>query len=59
MYQKCPICEGSGYPFFLKNQPCNVCEGAGIIDERTGLPPEKDEKTITYLTDGKELEKNE
>ena len=42
MWQKCPICNGSGnipqsgMTGFTK---CNVCCGHGIINELTGLPP--------------------
>lgn len=41
MWQKCPICNGSGVnPNYLSNQyQCKTCKGEGIISEVTGLPP--------------------
>lgn len=44
MYQKCPLCEGSGK---AKNQVslCEVCKGERIIDTVTGLPPSKSDAT--------------
>jgi len=41
MYQKCPICNGSGTnPNYLSNEyQCKTCNGKGIISELTGLPP--------------------
>jgi DnaJ-class molecular chaperone len=37
MYQKCPICNGTG----VSNGqiPCSVCKGYKIISEVTGQPP--------------------
>jgi hypothetical protein len=43
MWQKCPICNGSGRDFTpLSNSSssiCSVCDGSKIISELTGLPP--------------------
>lgn len=41
MYQKCPICNGSGLAPTLtsSNSTCPCCHGSRIIDEVTGLPP--------------------
>lgn len=41
MYQKCPICNGSGILSFIE---CPTCNGQRIINESTGLPPQKKEK---------------
>lgn len=44
MYQKCPVCFGTGkdqnVEALLKFSKCNTCKGSGIINELTGLPPE-------------------
>lgn len=44
MWQKCPICNGSGnhtQPYTNATSGlCKVCGGKGIINEITGLPPE-------------------
>ena len=40
MWQKCPICNGTGV--IIKNYSennCKTCDGKGIISELTGLPP--------------------
>ena len=43
MWQKCPICNGTGSVWFpLSNSTSNVCttcNGHKIISELTGLPP--------------------
>ena len=42
MYQKCPICNGTGtlpHPDPRLTNKCEVCNGTKIIDEMTGLPP--------------------
>jgi len=42
MYQKCPICNGTGtniIPLSEMTVPCSVCNGAKIISDVTGLPP--------------------
>lgn len=53
MWQKCPICNGTGSePTILlttASQICTVCNGAKIISSLSGLPPanhspEKQEK---------------
>ncbi len=38
MWQKCPVCDGTGNsPNF--NVVCSVCNGMKIISELTGRPP--------------------
>jgi len=46
MYQKCPICNGTGLQESIGSrdklhplEPCRICNGTAIIDEITGLPP--------------------
>jgi DnaJ-class molecular chaperone len=43
MWQKCPVCSGTGNSFnSLSNSTsviCDVCNGRKIISEMTGLPP--------------------
>ena len=47
MWQKCPICNGTGRVFddnsspsvFSPTKTCNTCSGKGIISQITGLPP--------------------
>lgn len=43
MYQKCPICNGTGIdqnPGTYSSIPkCTVCNGYKIINELNGLPP--------------------
>lgn len=41
MYQKCPICNGTGQGSGTNSRqiPCSVCKGHKIISEVTGQPP--------------------
>ena len=43
MWQKCPICKGTGkeevYNSSIMNTICKTCNGCKIINELTGLPP--------------------
>ena len=41
MFQKCPICNGTGTLMnsFGQVLKCEVCNGTKIIDEMTGRPP--------------------
>ena len=47
MWQKCPICNGTGKVFdenaspsiYSPKKSCNVCNSKGIISTLTGLPP--------------------
>ena len=40
MWQKCPICNGTGIdPGIYSLNKCSVCQGMKIISEVTGLPP--------------------
>lgn len=43
MYQKCPICNGSGIDsnYISSQYLCKTCNGKGIISELTGLPPKE------------------
>lgn len=45
MWQKCPICNGTGVHNNIVvntiNSICKTCNGHGIISESTGLPPIK------------------
>jgi hypothetical protein len=46
MFQKCPICEGTGedsinVPFNAIPPICSVCKGEKIISTLTGLPPNR------------------
>ena len=46
MYQKCPICNGSGKTGMMSTtaiENCRVCSGEGIISELTGKPPKNGE----------------
>lgn len=41
MWQKCPICEGTGIIHGIEGTKkiCQTCKSYGIINEITGLPP--------------------
>lgn len=42
MWQKCPVCSGTGSSFspgFQQSGLCNTCHGHGIISELNGAPP--------------------
>jgi DnaJ-class molecular chaperone len=42
MWQKCPVCEGSGSSsnnLYQTSGLCSTCNGHGIISEVTGFPP--------------------
>lgn len=40
MWQKCPICNGTGIdPGIYSLNKCSVCQGMKIISEVNGLPP--------------------
>ena len=41
MWQKCPICNGTGIAMAIhsSNAVCSVCQGRKIISEVNGLPP--------------------
>lgn len=54
MWQKCPICNGSGIDpspqGVYAGTRCRACKGSGLINELTGLPPyEVDTKTSTSI----------
>lgn len=43
-FQKCPICNGTGFECVLGTQiKCTVCDGQKIISELTGKPPKSPE----------------
>jgi hypothetical protein len=53
MWQKCPVCNGSGVAgFALYTAPglCGTCNGHGIISELSGAPPPLSPKTMTTNT---------
>ena len=56
MWQKCPICNGTGRINHSTDSinPCDVCHGKKIISEITGLPPSlpviKDHRTEPYYS---------
>jgi DnaJ-class molecular chaperone len=54
MWQKCPICNGTGCNNSLDGgiftNKCRTCDGKGIISEVTGLPPNNYYKTNTANT---------
>lgn len=58
MWQKCPICDGSGMiPITLSinsMEKCKACNGTGIISGLTGLPPAKSENPLLYNQDNTE-----
>ena len=39
MWQKCPVCIGTGNNPSLTTSKCKVCNGTGVISQITGLPP--------------------
>lgn len=46
MYQKCPICNGSGKIGMMSTtaiENCRVCNGEGVISALTGKPPKSGE----------------
>jgi DnaJ-class molecular chaperone len=57
MYQKCPICEGSGNIVnfkgkITKDSICPTCNGKRIIHTQSGLPPRP--VVMTIQTQGNE-----
>jgi DnaJ-class molecular chaperone len=44
MWQKCPICNGTGDDPKYITKKCEVCTGKGIINQLTGLPPQQLQK---------------
>jgi Zn-finger nucleic acid-binding protein len=51
MWQKCPICNGTGKTQNTSSSSsfdiCSTCNGAKIISELTGLPPSRRMDVIT------------
>lgn len=60
MFQKCPICDGNGYPAGTVirgyTNRCQACKGHGIINQQTGLPPEPTSGSFT-ANDAREMAK--
>lgn len=56
MWQKCPICNGTGkqenFDTPNKYSTCKTCLGTGIINTLTGKPPIKDNKDFRDLQQG-------
>jgi DnaJ-class molecular chaperone len=52
MYQKCPICNGTGIAMTIQssNSVCPTCQGKRIISQITGLPPFSDSNTQQKIT---------
>ena len=55
MWQKCPICEGTGRIVNTLSSStsdiCSTCNGTKIISEKTGLPPEVTIINVSNLLD--------
>jgi len=55
MWQKCPICEGTGRNSAPLSDSsyhiCSVCEGRKIINVETGLPPKTNNNEIDTIQD--------
>lgn len=55
MWQKCPICNGTG----LEYEPvmttigkiCSICNGTKIISELTGLPPNFEKNKLDRINE--------
>lgn len=58
MWQKCPICNGTGLAMTLvgSNSTCPTCNGARIISELNGLPPMWNEKVEQPKINGRQKE---
>ncbi len=46
MYQKCPLCNGTGKDPNYADRYCTACHGRRIINELTGLPPNYQKVTV-------------
>ena len=59
MWQKCPVCEGTGTVYDITEitclVKCSVCNGTKIINEITGLPPLYIEESPINIDEMKEL----
>ena len=53
MWQKCPICNGTGKDPLFQEKCCTVCNGYKIVNELTGLPPVKSEDNRYTQINGK------
>lgn len=54
MYQKCPVCNGTGVAMNVRGNTiaCSVCQGKKIISQLNGLPPNsKDVNSNTTHTE--------
>lgn len=60
MWQKCPICNGTGkqenFDTTSNFSHCKTCSGKGIISELTGLPP--DYSNISTVKDSGDFRDN-
>lgn len=50
-WQKCPICEGTGYMGSFLKRKCVTCQGKLIINAETGHPPKDIVKTDKEMSD--------
>ena len=56
MWQKCPVCDGSGMAptkyVGSMSGICSTCNGHKIINEITGLPPARNTNATSALSNG-------
>ena len=51
MWQKCPICNGTGIVEISNyNRKCDTCNGKKIINTLTGLPPEEANEELSKIS---------
>jgi DnaJ-class molecular chaperone len=60
MFQKCPVCEGSGFEFKVINHSkgsviCSTCNGKKMIHVESGKPPVCDVREAKLFGEGIQL----